>query len=140
MAAARELLTVTLPSGTVAVATGLVDGLPAFRWGCAPTELLTRRQLASLRLRPGRGGPVAVLVWGRRDRRTGQPSRWAALHDITQAAEKRAMTAAMRRAVDAALAARRLCRICGPVDHYTRAGLCSACYLTAGPTTPAHHR
>lgn len=135
--AGRELLTVTLPSGTVAVAAGRVGGLPAFRWGCAPAELLTRRQLAEVRLRPGRGGPVALLVWGHRDRRTGQPRRWAALYDVHQAVEKRAMTAAQRRALDAAHAARRVCGLCGPVDHYTRSGLCSPCYLVAGPTGPA---
>ncbi len=39
------------------------DGLPAFRWLCAPVGLGTRRQLAALGLRPGGAEPVARIVW-----------------------------------------------------------------------------
>lgn len=128
------MLTVTLPDGRSAFARGVVDGLPAFGWGSAPAGLLTRRQLAAERLRPV-GDPVALIVWGRA-RSDGRPARWAALFPVDQAADKRPCTPGMRAAIGAALAARRVCQICGPVDHYTRSGLCSECFVIAGPTKP----
>lgn len=132
--ATRSLITVTLPNGTTAFATGIVDGLPAFAWGSAPSGLVTVRQLAAERLRPV-GDPIALLVWGR-TRADGRHARWAGLYDVDRAADKRPLTPAMRAAIDAALAARRVCQICGPVDHYVRTGLCSDCYAIAGPTRP----
>nr|WP_012476909.1 hypothetical protein [Streptomyces sp. 44030]ABC67341.1 hypothetical protein pRL1.12 [Streptomyces sp. 44030] len=149
------MLTVTLPDGRSAFARGVVDGLPAFGWGSAPAGLLTRRQLAAERLRPV-GDPVALIIWGRArsDGRParwaarpagppgppgplGRPARWAALFPVDQAADKRPCTPGMRAAIGAALAARRVCQLCGPIDHYTRSGLCSACFVIAGPTKPS---
>lgn len=129
------MLTVTLPNGRTAFARGVVDGLPAFGWGSAPAGLVTRRQLAAERLRPA-ADPVALLLWGRA-RRDGRPARWAALYDVDQAADKRPCTPGMRAAIGAALAARRVCQLCGrDHGHYTRSGLCSGCYAVAGPTRP----
>ncbi|MGI5507449.1 RRQRL motif-containing zinc-binding protein [Lentzea sp. CA-135723] len=125
----------TLPDGRSAIARDVVDGLPAFGWNSSPAGLLTRRQLADERLRPV-GDPVALLIWGRA-RATGRPyRRWAALFPVEQACEKRPCTPGMRAAIDAALAARRVCQICGPVDHYVRTGLCGPCYSVAGPSKP----
>lgn len=128
------MLTVTLPNGRTAFAKAIVDGLPAFAWGTAPAGLVTGRQLAAESLRPV-GDPVALLVWGR-TRPDGRFARWAGLYDVDRAADKRPLTPAMRAAIDAALAARRVCQICGPVDHYVRTGLCSPCYSVAGPSKP----
>lgn len=132
--ATRSLITVTLPNGTAAVANGTQDGLPAFAWGAAPAGLVTVRQLAAEQLRPV-GDPVALLVWGR-TRSDGRYARWAGLYDIDRAADKQPLTPAKRAAIDAALAARRVCQICGPVDHYVRYGLCNLCYAVAGPEKP----
>jgi hypothetical protein len=134
MTARRSPLTVTLPSGTVAVARGLMHGLPLFGWRQAPTELLTFRQLASVRLRPITD-PVALLGWGRVDR-DGHPRRTASLYPIDQVREVLPMTPGRRRSIAAALAGRQVCEICGPVDHYVRSGLCAACFTVAGPTRP----
>lgn len=130
--AGRSLITVTLPNGATAFAKGMVGGLPAFGWGSAPAGLVTVRQLAAERLRPV-GDRVALLVWGRIGP-DGHYARWAGLYDVDRVADKRPLTPAMRAAIDAALAARRVCQICGPVDHYTRFGLCSDCFTVAGPT------
>uniref|UniRef100_UPI003F491D4D RRQRL motif-containing zinc-binding protein n=1 Tax=Saccharothrix espanaensis TaxID=103731 RepID=UPI003F491D4D len=130
--ARSELLTVVLPSGTVAVARGRVHGLPAFTWGQAPAELVTLRQLAAERLRPARrSDPAALLVWGRRSRRNGLPVRWARLYDIHTAQAKAAPRPHQARGLAAAFRARRTCRNCGPVDHFTRAGgLCATCFAS----------
>lgn len=112
----------------------VVDGLPAYAWRCAPVDLLTFAQLASVGLRPT-GDPVAVLAWGRVDR-DGRPRRTASLYPIDQVREVLPMTPGRRRSIAAALAGRRVCEICGPVDHYVRSGLCAACFVVAGPTRP----
>lgn len=82
------------------------DGLPTFRWGWAPSGLLTRRQLRARGLRPGGQEPVALLKW-RRGR------RWAALYRLDLAQPRRECSHAQLAALGAALAARRRCTECG---------------------------
>lgn len=103
---------------------GWIDhGTPTFQYKCAPDGLLTRRQLRNAGLAPGGQEPWAQLVW-RRDRRRA----W--LFRIDLARPKRAATPAQLVAIEAALAARRVCAICGPVDHTVRTTdrLCGDCY------------
>jgi hypothetical protein len=99
---------------------------PTYRWGWAPVGLATRRQLASLGLRPGRLSPVAYLEW-----RHGR--RWAALYPIHHAKPKRRATPAQLAALDRAMRARRTCPICGTDTGYvlpTRWGVCIDCHPT----------
>lgn len=98
-------------------------GIPTFQFRCAPKGLLTRRQLRAAGLAPGGQQPWARLVW-RRDQ------RFAWLYRVDLATQKRTPTAAQLDAIEAALAARRVCAICGPVDHTVRRSdqLCGDCY------------
>lgn len=89
---------------------GYVDGLPAFRWGWAPTGLATRRQLQQRRLRRSRGqDPYGVLVWN--SRRFG--SRTADLYRVDQAIPSREMTPRWRASLAMAYLAHCTCRGCG---------------------------
>jgi hypothetical protein len=83
-------------------------GVPTWPWRCAPSHLLTRRQLAAGGLRPG-GQPVQgqVLWVGRR-----RALRVAYLYDVGAAKPKRVATARQRVALGKALAARRRCPTC----------------------------
>ncbi|MBO0811206.1 MAG: hypothetical protein J2P23_04080 [Microlunatus sp.] len=100
-------------------------GMPTFPFRCAPDGLLTRRQLRAAGLAPGGQEPWAQLVW-RRD------GRFAWLYRVDLAKPKRIPTPAQLAAVQAALAARRVCAECGPVDHTVRTSdhLCGDCYTT----------
>ena len=106
----------------------MVAGLPAFDFGCAPSGLLTRRQLRAAGLAPGGQDPYARLVW-KRDR------RWAWLYREDLARPKRIPTAAQLEAIGKALAARQVCAHCGPVPYCVRTTdrLCGDCH-TAGVT------
>jgi hypothetical protein len=84
----------------------LPSDFPSFQWLCAPAGLATRRQLATLGLRPGGMEPVARIVW-----RHGE--RVAYLFPIHLAVPKRPATPAQLRALAAAMRARRTCRACG---------------------------
>lgn len=103
------------------------DGLPTFSFRNAPSGLATARQLRARGLRPNGHDPVAQLKW----RRKGCGTQWAALYRIDLAAPKRTATPRQRAAIQRALAARRRCSRCGPVDHYVRTPLrlCSTCYV-----------
>lgn len=108
-----------------------LHGLPAFDFGCAPSGLLTRRQLRAAGLAPGGHEPYARLVWHR-------GRRWAWLYREDLAWPKRVPTAAQLEAVLKALAARQVCAVCGPVPYYVRTTdqLCGDCYLAgAAPHT-----
>lgn len=99
------------------------DGLPTFRWGGAPAEVATRRQLRARGLRPGGQQPVAQIKW-RRGR------RWAGLYRLDLAMPRRVPSPAQRAALGAALAARRRCRACVRDAGYVvphRTGLCGDC-------------
>ncbi|MBF6511081.1 hypothetical protein IU422_25460 [Nocardia farcinica] len=97
-------------------------GLPSFPFGLAPKGLATRRQLRAAGLCPGGHGIVAQLVW-----RNGKA--WAGLYDVNQAKPKRVPTLAQRKALAAAMAARRRCTRCGSDAGYClpRPRLCWNC-------------
>jgi hypothetical protein len=128
----REAGTVT-PQG-IACGTGLAVGIgltgdverlgrdrcPSYRWGLAPLGVMTRRQLAAAGLRPGGAQPVARIVW-RRGR------RWAELYSIEAALPKRPMTEGRRRALGAAMAARRRCPRCCRDAGYVIPGSLGCC-------------
>ncbi|WP_199238083.1 RRQRL motif-containing zinc-binding protein [Kribbella steppae] len=106
------------------------DGVPEFGFGMAPPGLSTRRQLRDRGLCRGGQEPFARLVW-KRDR------RFAWLYVDAHAKPKRTATDAQLTAVGKALAARKLCAECGPVDHFVRTTdqLCGDCH-EAGVTPP----
>ncbi|TCB93522.1 hypothetical protein E0H26_22440 [Micromonospora zingiberis] len=88
-------------------------GIPMFWWQGAPDGYATRRQLTARGLRPG-GQPVAAqILW-----RGVGGTRTAYLYRIDLARPKRTATPAQRRAISAALRARRTCPTCGQVRGY----------------------
>ncbi|GAB2580308.1 RRQRL motif-containing zinc-binding protein [Kribbella endophytica] len=99
------------------------DGLPEFRRRQAPTGLATRRQLRDQGLRPGGQEPFARLTWNRSD-------KFAWLYVEAKAKPKRTATEAQLAAIEKALAARKVCAECGPVDHFVRTTdrLCGDCH------------
>lgn len=78
-----------------------------YKWGEAPEELKTRRQLAELGLRPG-GPEVARIVWG-----SGRQQRFAALYAVADAQSKKPATPAQLAALAKARARRETCPACG---------------------------
>src|SRR6266545_6540147 len=107
------------------------DGLPEFRFGQAPEGLSTRRQLRERGLSRGGQEPFARLTW-KRDR------RFAWLYVDAKARAKRTPSDKQLAAVNKALAARKVCAECGPVDHFVRTTdqLCGDCHA-AGATPTA---
>lgn len=109
---------------TAASRQALDDGeFLVIRWGYAPTNLMTVRQLAARGLRPGGHEPVGVIRW-----RRGQ--RVAYLYDSTRAVAKRPPTPANLAALDRAMAARRRCQTCGNDAGYCvplRTRQCGTC-------------
>lgn len=87
---------------------GRFYGLPVYPWRGAPDGLATRRQLAALGLRPG-GQPVVAQIWRLRKRRG---PLIAYLYRVDKAKPKREATPAIMAAVQAAVAARRVCPEC----------------------------
>lgn len=83
----------------------LEDGLPTWRWRCAPRGLLTRRQMRAAGLAPGGSRPVARVVC-RRGR------RGAGLWDRAALVPKRTPSSAQLEALGRAWAARRWCPSC----------------------------
>lgn len=109
------------------------NGLPEFGFGLAPAGLSTRRQLRERGLCRGGQEPFARLVWQRE-------RRFAWLYVDDRAKPKRTPSDAQRDAVDKALAARKVCAECGPVDHCVRTTdrLCGDCHA-AGVTPQTDH-
>ncbi|MFI7059393.1 RRQRL motif-containing zinc-binding protein [Kribbella sp. NPDC050124] len=110
-------------------------GLPEFRFGQAPSGLSTRRQLRDKGLSRGGQEPFARLTWKR-------DQRFAWLYVDAKARAKRIPSDKQLAAVGKALAARKVCGECGPVDHFVRTTdrLCGDCHAagvtpTAGGTT-----
>jgi hypothetical protein len=106
------------------------NGLPEFRFGQAPAGLSTRRQLRERGLSRGGQEPFARLTW-KRER------RFAWLYVDDKAKAKRTPSDKQLAAVDKALAARKVCAECGPVDHFVRTTdqLCGDCHAAgAAPT------
>ena len=106
-------------------------GLPEFRFGQAPSGLSTRRQLRERGLSGGGQEPFARLTW-KRDK------RFAWLYVDEKAKAKRTPSDKQLAAVNKALAARKVCAECGPVDHFVRTTdqLCGDCHA-AGVTPTA---
>ncbi|MEU8092389.1 RRQRL motif-containing zinc-binding protein [Micromonospora chalcea] len=100
-------------------------GIPTYWWRGAPPGYATRRQLTAAGLRPG-GQPIAAQVlW-----QGVGGTRAAYLYRVDLARPKRTATPAQRRAIAAALTARRTCPTCRQVrDHYIPRSLgeCLAC-------------
>jgi CxxC motif-containing protein (DUF1111 family) len=91
--------------------TGARYGIPTYPYRWAPPGLLTRRQLATLGLRPG-GQPIAAQILWRNGRRV------AYLYRQDLALPKRAATPAQMVAIGKALRARRTCTSCGHTLPY----------------------
>jgi hypothetical protein len=108
------------------------NGLPEFRFGQAPSGLSTRRQLRERGLSRGGQEPFARLTW-KRDR------RFAWLYVDDKAKAKRTPSDKQLAAVNKALAARKVCAECGPVEHCVRTTdqLCGDCHA-AGVTHTDH--
>ena len=107
------------------------NGLPEFRFGQAPAGLSTRRQLRERGLCRGGQEPFARLTWKR-------DQRFAWLYVDAKAKPKRTAERQAARRRQKALAARKVCAECGPVDHFVRTTdqLCGDCYA-AGVTPTA---
>lgn len=101
-------------------------GIPTFWWKGAPDGYATRRQLTASGLRPG-GQPIAAqILW-----RGVGGTRVAYLYRLDLARPKRTATPAQRRAISAALRARRICPTCGELRGYyipRSLGECLDCY------------
>jgi hypothetical protein len=116
---------------------GTHHGLPLLSWNIAPrSKLATYRQLRVVGKRPGGHGPVAVLYF----RHSGSKRQTLAdLYLIAHAEPVRPMTPAKWAAIRAALAARRICPVCGEDGgDYIRpsAGMCEACQYSRGEWDP----
>ncbi|SBT52876.1 RRQRL motif-containing zinc-binding protein [Micromonospora narathiwatensis] len=100
-------------------------GIPTYWWRGAPSGYATRRQLTAAGLRPG-GQPIAAQVlW-----HGVGGTRAAYLYRVDLARPKRTATPAQRRAIAAALLARRTCPTCRQVRGYyipRSLGECLAC-------------
>ncbi|MEV6234929.1 RRQRL motif-containing zinc-binding protein [Saccharopolyspora shandongensis] len=117
----RTLELVELPDGRREFG-WIQDGLPTFPFRFAPKGLATRRQLRAAGLCPGGQGVVAQIVWRR-------GKAWAGLYRVDLARPKRIPSAGQRRALLAAMAARRRCVRCGRDAGYylPRARTCWGC-------------
>ena len=101
------------------------NGLPSWSWRKAPRGLLTRRQMRSEGLTPGRAWPVGQLVFHHHRREVR-----ALLYDRSELVPKRVASVAQLVALGRALAARRWCRRCGRDVGYcipTSLGCCVDC-------------
>ncbi|TKK86458.1 hypothetical protein FDA94_21830 [Herbidospora galbida] len=104
--------------------------IPTYPWRFAPTDLLTRRQLAERGLRPGGQQVVAQVMW--RSRRYNAPGgiRVAFLYDVRFALPKRPATPRQLAALAKANAARRTCPDCRKDAGYVlprHLGICLIC-------------
>ena len=109
---------------------GETFGIPTFWWKGAPAHLATVRQLRAKGLRPG-GQPIAgQILWA-----GVGGTRAAFLYEVARALPKRTATEAQRRAIAAALQARRTCSTCRQVrDYYIPRSLgeCLTCHERPG--------
>ncbi|MGW2352121.1 RRQRL motif-containing zinc-binding protein [Actinacidiphila glaucinigra] len=108
--------------------TGAQWGIPTFPWRLAPDGMATRRQLRARGLRPG-GQPIAAQIM-RRSRRRKAGCAVAYLYRIDLALPARPMTPGKRRALAAAMLARRTCPQCGTDAGYvipSSLGVCVPC-------------
>jgi hypothetical protein len=115
--------------------TGVEFGLPTYPFRSAPLELLTRRQLRELGLRPRLASePDAQLMWrgAGRHRQPGQDARVASLYRLDQAVPRRPISARQYAHLVRARAARRYCPTCRRDAGYVIAaslGECNTCHF-----------
>ena len=103
-----------------------------YRWGWAPHGLATRRQLASIGLRPGRQEPRGEIRW-KWDRKRRTFARFGVLYSVTDALPKRTATPRQLAALAKAMTARRTCPQCRTRCDYcipTSLGMCLDCHDT----------
>ncbi|MDE3724511.1 hypothetical protein PWG71_24230 [Nocardiopsis sp. N85] len=118
--------------------TGGRYGMPTYSWGYAWVSapgLATRKQLDAMGLRPATSHADAQLMWRSRRAKKGRV-RTAALYRIDQARPKQEFTPARRKALEAAMRARRTCPTCRQVFVYvipTSLGQCPACHEGGTP-------
>lgn len=108
-------------------------GIPTYPWKLAPEGYATRRQLRALGLRPG-GQGIAAQIMRRRVRRGPLV---AYLYRVDRAQPVRPMTLARRRALAAAMTARRTCPDCRRVLPYCIPTSLGACVDCIYPTSQA---
>ncbi|GLW74998.1 hypothetical protein Kpho02_72950 [Kitasatospora phosalacinea] len=102
--------------------------LPVYRWRQAPAGLATRTQLRKQGLRPGGQDVVGEIRWRSKLTRGEWRSAW--LYLVDQALPVRPMTEGRRRALEAAMRARRTCPTCKTDVGYvipTSLGCCVLC-------------
>ncbi|MEU4239513.1 RRQRL motif-containing zinc-binding protein [Actinoplanes sp. NPDC026619] len=92
---------------------GMQFGIPTYWWRGAPAGLATRRQLRARGLRPGGQEIAAQVRW-----MGVGGERFADLYRVDLARPKRTASPAQRRAIRAALRARRVCPTCGELRDY----------------------
>ena len=110
---------------------GLRYGVPTFPFRLAPDGLATRRQLRSRGLRPGGQDIAAQLMWSSRFKGRVMV---AYLYRLDLAKPVRPMTPGRRRALAAAMLARRTCPACRRDAGYViprSLGTCVPCDDTA---------
>ncbi|WP_433299684.1 RRQRL motif-containing zinc-binding protein [Actinoplanes sp. CA-030573] len=101
-------------------------GLPTYWWRGAPAGYATRRQLRAAGLCPGRQPIAAQILWA-----GVGGTRAAYLYRLDLARPKRPATPAQRRAIRAALRARRTCPTCREIRGYyipRSLGECLTCH------------
>jgi len=106
-------------------------GLPTYPRRLAPDGLATRRQLRARGLRPGGQDIAAQVMWVSR---YTHDVAVAYLYRLDLARPVRRMTPGKRRALDAAMLARRTCPACGRDAGYViprSLGACVPCHDTA---------
>lgn len=102
--------------------------IPVYRYRQAGYELMTRRQLRAVGLRPAGQDPVAEIRWRR-------GKRVAYLYDPTAGRPVRPMTPGRWRSHHAMMRARRTCPACRQVRGYvipTSLGTCLPCATEEG--------
>jgi hypothetical protein len=115
---------------------GYHQGLPLLAWNQADRNVLaTFRQLRTRGKRPShRGAMVAYLYFRCRAHPTTQPV-YGALYLVKDAKRIQRVSPAKRAAIEAALAARRVCPVCGSYgEDYIRpsVGMCEGCEFSRG--------
>lgn len=115
---------------------GVHNGLPLLTWGQADrAKLATLRQLRARGLRPShRGDVVALLMFRCRAHPTKKPI-YVNLYLVRDAKPVQEVSEAKRSAIEAALAARRTCRVCESYgeDYIQRSvRMCTGCEFSRG--------
>jgi hypothetical protein len=115
---------------------GVHDGLPLLAWGEADrSKLATFRQLKKRGKRPSHRGHIVAYVYFRSRKYPTKNPVYAGLYLVKDAKNRQNVTEAKRRAIEAALAARRICPVCESYgeDYIQRSiGMCTGCEFSRG--------